>query len=82
MISRSVQILMRNIKELKYSRWKREDDYILYKISRFGWDLPGEDPCRGGQDGADGPDGENHQQNLHPPRLGGQRPHDGLQERY
>ena len=50
------------------------------KVSRFDGQLPGEDPCRGSQNGADGPDGENDQEHLHPPGLGRQRPHDGLQE--
>ena len=43
-------------------------------ISLFSVDLQGEDGCRGGQEGADAPDGEDGEQDLHSARLGGQRP--------
>ena len=48
-------------------------------ISLFSVDLQGEDGCRGGQQGADAPDGEDGEQDLHSARLGGQRLHDRLQ---
>ena len=76
---KSVQILMRNIRTEIWNAGAAASVIILYKISRFGPELPGEDPSRGGQNGANGPDGENHQQDLHPARLGGQGLHDGLQ---
>ena len=43
-----------------------ERNYYLV-ISLFSVDLQGEDGCRGGQEGADAPDGEDGEQDLHPP---------------